>query len=1117
MTSPTSGYITISVHNNKERDNIYLSLSKTLYAPGDHVFMISFLEFEGYVHYCPNGLNIYAQDQDNSQVLLWKECDHRHADSYILYSNQVTLSWNRVPSLCSTPGCVRILFTFHPKDITPHRLNSGLYNCSVHDYWRFKPHLHCNMKEECEDGRDETEHCPFSSPICQGWVTIDRKCVRLVSKESLDRFITVEQFSHVKALKFCASLNASVGTPTNSHEINSVFSRFAERVAIGTMSAVVGFSYGELSVPDMYRRSLLNYDKSVIHHTLAADIVYGGNRLCFYIYFLGYRHLRSYPCTTNPSRRSFQYNYYASCEYTPLRTDQDDKRETIHFPSTSVRVRNGIISLSVCPNGQNIHAFLSCYPHNECGQDLPHLCTFLKNSDNVIDSKREDVVRMTSSRAFTCNDGVIRLSYTLVCDFRYDCQDGSDESFCHHFPCKAFACSSGQCVSYSRRCDSVSDCLDDSDELRCINYAHVKTKLNETASPVLITFDRTHSFTVRKMRSNETCPETHYRCPGEYNDCLPVYTRCNGWYDCMGHEDEEGCEDIVCPGFYRCFNSSVCVHVAHMCDGWPHCPQRDDEWLCDMTCPAQCLCQGHAFLCPQPFSAHLFPQLRYLDARGSGMTPSDLIYNHYVVYLSFAHCALSILPAMTMSNLQHLDLGCNDLRLVNMSVFAGLVSLKSLLLRENPIHQLIESSSTTQLHAARTVDLSQTKLTVFDSKALSSLFNTKSLNLSFSSIHTIHPSGFRHTPKLTQLYLDGTPIETFPADVFKPLRNLDILTSQTYKLCCRKILPDHFGLIECDAPKDEISSCEDLLQSGMYRVFLWLISFLSLLGNVLCLVVRVCVQRTVATSGFHVFVTHLSIADLLMGVYIAIIGVADSMFRGRYLFHDGAWKHSVACKLAGFLSLLSCEVSALIIWLITLDRFLVLHFLFGTVRFQKTSAVIVSLITWLVGFTIASIPLLPVTAHWDFFGQTGICIPLPVTRQDFKGKAFSVTVFIVFNFILCVLIATGQAFIYWSVQKNALNTDSTKVSRDLTIARRLISVAVTDFLCWFPIGLCGLLALADVPISGEVNVALAIFVLPLNSALNPFMYTFNMLREKTAKSNKAMLQKWLESHPDLVL
>nr|KAG5703871.1 hypothetical protein BaRGS_031505 [Batillaria attramentaria] len=80
-------------------------------------------------------------------------------------------------------------------------------------------------------------------------------------------------------------------------------------------------------------------------------------------------------------------------------------------------------------------------------------------------------------------------------------------------------------------------------------------------------------------------------------------------------------------------------------------------------------------------------------------------------------------------------------------------------------------------------------------------------------------------------------------------------------------------------------------------------------------------------------------------------------------------------------------------------------------------------------------------------------------------------------------------------------TSDTRNTNDLTIARRLTTIVLSDFLCWFPIGLLGLLASTGTPISGEVNVAMAIFVLPLNSALNPFLYTLNMLLEKAEEGS----------------
>ncbi|XP_076435340.1 relaxin receptor 1-like [Babylonia areolata] len=423
--------------------------------------------------------------------------------------------------------------------------------------------------------------------------------------------------------------------------------------------------------------------------------------------------------------------------------------------------------------------------------------------------------------------------------------------------------------------------------------------------------------------------------------------------ECDNGQDET--ED--CP-----FSSSQCQGLVAFCN-------KCYKFVHDLDAfKRQCLCQGHALMCSQPFSAALFPQLRYLDAAGSGMTPSDVNANTYLIRLSLARCSLTSLPSMTLQNLRLLDLSANKLE-----------------------------------------------------------------------------------------------------------------------------------------------------RAWIYRGFLWLITCLSVTGNIFCFCARLFAKSMTSSSGFGVFVTSLTIADFLMGVYIVIIGAADERFRGRYLYHDDSWKNSVGCKVAGFLSLLSSEVSAMTIWFITLDRFVVLHFPFSTLRFDKTSATVTCILTWLIGWFLAFLPLLPVTSHWEFYSQTGICIPLPITRQEFQGRDYSFGVLIVFNFVLFLLISAGQGFIYWSIQSNALKSNTTKASKDMTIARRLITVAVTDFMCWFPIGLSGMLALAGIPIPGEVNVALAIFILPLNAAINPFMYTLNTYAEKRRKSNEAGLLKWLESNADQII
>ena len=198
-------------------------------------------------------------------------------------------------------------------------------------------------------------------------------------------------------------------------------------------------------------------------------------------------------------------------------------------------------------------------------------------------------------------------------------------------------------------------------------------------------------------------------------------------------------------------------------------------------------------------------------------------------------------------------------------------------------------------------------------------------------------------------------------------------------------------------------------------------------------------------------------------------------------------------QTAGFLALVSSEVSAFMICLITLDRFVVLRFPFTRYRFKRTSALAVCLCAWTAGVVIATFPLIN---HWSFYGQTSICLPLPVTRKSFPGQRYAFNIMILLNFALFVFIALGQAAIFVTVRTSSLKSSSGKQSSELVLVYRLASVVVSDFLCWFPIGVLGLMAANDYPVPSEVNVALAILVLPLNSALNPFLYTLNMVLEK---------------------
>jgi hypothetical protein len=249
---------------------------------------------------------------------------------------------------------------------------------------------------------------------------------------------------------------------------------------------------------------------------------------------------------------------------------------------------------------------------------------------------------------------------------------------------------------------------------------------------------------------------------------------------------------------------------------------------------------------------------------------------------------------------------------------------------------------------------------------LSGFPGLQKLNVSGSGAVSVSDEGFASLQELRVLDVTGCPLTTFPTAMLRALPDLQLVVAYNFKLCCPASLPDGFNTANCLAPADEISSCEALLRSNFYRVVLCVYSGLALLGNLLTFGYRLY-SRSGPSSGYVVFVAHLCVADLLMGVYLAVIGVVDRMYQGNYLWKDGEWKSSHACLTAGFLSLLSCEVSAFVVCLITLDRFLVLRFPFNTVRFRPVSAQVACCLAWCVGIGLAAVPLLPATAHWRYY------------------------------------------------------------------------------------------------------------------------------------------------------
>jgi hypothetical protein len=312
-----------------------------------------------------------------------------------------------------------------------------------------------------------------------------------------------------------------------------------------------------------------------------------------------------------------------------------------------------------------------------------------------------------------------------------------------------------------------------------------------------------------------------------------------------------------------------------------------------------------------------------------------------------------------------LDLTDNEVRVLEMAALSKLPNLRALLLARNPVSEMRGGEDARLLDPGDTkgdnnyslsvLDLSYTQLQQLDDIHLAQLPLLEQLDLSHTPLKTITPDGFSQQLHLQQLNLKGCPLEDFSLGLFQNINELREVLTPNYRLCCPGILSLTAPTSACVADEDTVSSCGDLLRVKFYQVALVVISLVAMLGNAACVPIRLAVHKESKDSSFSILVTSLNAANLLMGVYCGIIAGADEVLRGSFVHEERAWTDSVMCRVAGFLYLLSTEVSAFTITLITWDRVsLTLFSLRGyRIGFGTRSSLTACVLVWLVGASLS--------------------------------------------------------------------------------------------------------------------------------------------------------------------
>ena len=757
---------------------------------------------------------------------------------------------------------------------------------------------------------------------------------------------------------------------------------------------------------------------------------------------------------------------------------------------------------------------------------------------------------------YKCYNSTQCISWSKVCDQRKDCLNASsDELFCGSFHHKfLYRCKNGQVISVDKTCDISYDCLDGTDESDCDSYMDVKcnkAKFYQCEKHELIhadmgtvktkqiqtliqsgmkdlvplgkcvsleadmhpcdsfydgCFKKSGLCVYDKLPNDQPayCPDDghlqnceNFVCPGKFkcevSYCIPFQRLCDGTDDCPRGYDEINCHESFCNNSFWC--DGKCLSPENVCDGISHCLSCDDELMCHMlSCPNSCECLGHAIECSYR-NITLIPDL------ASKKLKALLFSNNRLNDSSIEKLGL-----YTQSELLILDLSFNEIENVNSGAFFGKGSLLYLYLQGNLLtsipelcfhklpylrileinHNLIHTIQQKGFYGLTMVsdlDLSAMRIKDIGQHAFGGMVSLKYLNLSLNRITYIGANVFQDLIDLTHLNLSGNSLKLIDPSTFQILAKLESLHTDNYKFCCaapqvNACLPD----------PDVYSSCDDLMSSGVLRACIWLLGFFSLIGNIAV----VCYRSRIEKPSVLSFLVHnLGVADFMMGIYLLIIAAADSYYSGVYYLHDSIWRSHFMCRIAGFLSMLSSEMSVYVLVLITTDRVLTVGL--GRNSFSETTAKVLTSMGWVVFIFLS---LLPVT-NISYFGideyiQHGVCFLFNLTEGKVSGWEYATTIFIGFNLFALIYLAVGYSFTFVSVLTRTGITGDVEVQ----LARKLALVVLTDCVCWIPPITIGIISLQGQTVDPQVSMWIAVFVFPINSSLNPFLYTFSTYGKK---------------------
>ncbi|XP_050527961.1 relaxin receptor 2 [Daktulosphaira vitifoliae] len=503
-----------------------------------------------------------------------------------------------------------------------------------------------------------------------------------------------------------------------------------------------------------------------------------------------------------------------------------------------------------------------------------------------------------------------------------------------------------------------------------------------------------------------------------------------------------------------------------------------------------------------------------------------LLYNELKVLEKHAFFGIKNIDINTANNKIYIsrDLSFNKLSLTNVC-FPHWPLLRVLNLHNNCIEK-VDKCLFTQLPSLADLDLSYNKISFIDENAFINLVKLVDLNLTenhlltltplmFQSLTDIHKLSLANNPvkylhadlfksmkSLKSLSLDGIELENINTTVFDKLKNLEILYLKEFHYCA--LYARNVPL--CYPNTDDLSSSYNLLSKPILRSTLWTVTFFTFIMNAMVLYGRMFGSLRDENHAISFVIRNLAVADMLMALYLTVIGYQDSKYRDEFYAYAQEWKSSNLCTVIGLIAVVSSEVSLLILVFLSLERFLLIAVPFSGYHVLKLkTATYCMAAIWLVAICISTAPLLLLKHATKFYGSNGMCYPLYIEDPFLSGWQYSAFIFLGLHSTSLLLLSALYMLMFISVWKTR---QAARISvGDFEFAVRFFFIVLANSFCWLPIIVLKFAAMQKFHISSELYGWVVVFIVPINALVNPLLYTFTTPKYRNVLTSKNVFKR----------